>query len=64
MNWEQWLEQNQYAVDFGNDTLDLMKQAYVAGMKVVYFKMLEDFYQETCFAPIMNEIKGMIEESE
>lgn len=31
MNFEQWLEKNQYDIDFGNDTIDLMKQAYVAG---------------------------------
>lgn len=63
MSFEQWLEKNQYDIDFGNDTIDLMKQAYVAGVEAVYFKMLEDFYQESCFATIMNEIKSMVEES-
>ncbi len=27
MTWQEWLEKNQYDVDFGNDTIDLMKQA-------------------------------------
>jgi hypothetical protein len=64
MNWNDWLEQNQYDIDFGNDTVDLMKQAYVAGMRQVYDKMDVEFYGESDFAYIMGEIKKTIEESE
>lgn len=33
MNFEEWLERNQYDIDFGNDTIDLMKMGYVAGLR-------------------------------
>lgn len=33
MNFEEWLEKNQYDIDFGDDTIDLMKTAYVAGLR-------------------------------
>lgn len=33
MNFEEWLERNQYDIDFGNDTIDLMKIAYIEAFK-------------------------------
>lgn len=71
MNFEQWLEQNQYDVDFGDDTIDLMKQAYVAGLKTAFNIIVNseceggasrrhggDFYY------IVHLLKSFIEESE
>jgi hypothetical protein len=36
MNWEQWLATHQFDIDFGDDTIDLMKQAYVAGLRTAH----------------------------
>lgn len=36
MNWEQWLATHQFDIDFGDDTIDLMKQAYVAGLRMAH----------------------------
>ncbi len=62
MNWEQWLEQNQYDVDFGDDTIDLMKQAYIAGLQAAYDIMYSN--EDGDYDFIMWSLKNLIGESE
>ena len=62
MNWEQWLSANQYDVDFGNDTIDLMRQAYVAGLKMAH-DLLDNGEPED-FHFIRWEVEKLIKESE
>lgn len=62
MKWEEWLEQNQYDVDFGDDTVDLMKQAYVAGLRVAYDILYSNEDDDYDF--VMWQLKKLIEESE
>jgi hypothetical protein len=62
MNWEQWLSANQYDVDFGNDTTDLMQQAYVAGLRMAH-DLLDNGEPED-FHFIRWEVEKLIKESE
>ena len=62
MNWQQWLEQNQYDVDFGDDTIDLMKQAYVAGLQTAYDQMYMN--EDGDYDFVMWRLKNLIGESE
>jgi len=62
MNWEQWLSANQYDVDFGNDTIDLMRQAYVAGLRMAH-DLLDNGEPEN-FHFIRWEVEKLIKESE
>jgi hypothetical protein len=61
MNFEEWLEQNQYDVDFGNDTIDLMRTAYVGALKEAQQSIVDcDMYADDSIV----KIEGMIRESE
>lgn len=62
MNFEQWFEQNQYDLEFGNDTIDLMKQAYVAGLRTAYNQMYTN--EDGDYDLVMWELRHLIEESE
>lgn len=62
MNFEQWLEKNQYDIDFGNDTIDLMKQAYVAGLQTTYDVMANS--EDGDYDFILWQLKHLIRESE
>lgn len=62
MNFEQWLEKNQYDIDFGNDTIDLMKQAYVAGLQTTYDVIRNSEDGNLDF--ILWQLKHLIKESE
>lgn len=62
MKWEQWLEQNQYDIDFGDDSVDLMKQAYVAGLQTVHDIMTTS--EDGDFDFILFKLKHLIKESE
>lgn len=61
MNWEQWLATHQFDIDFGDDTIDLMKQSYVAGLRMAHDLLnnapTEDFHW------CRHEIEKLIEES-
>lgn len=61
-NWNEWLEQNQYDVDFGDDTIDLMKQAYVAGLQMAYDMMYSN--EDGDYDFVMWQLKHLIKESE
>jgi hypothetical protein len=62
MTWQEWLEKNQYDVDFGNDTIDLMKQAYIAGLQTAYDIMYSN--EDGDYDFIMWSLKKLIGESE
>lgn len=62
MNWEQWLSANQYDVDFGDDTIDLMRRTYVAGLRMAHD--LLDNAEPKDFHWCRHEIEKLIEESE
>lgn len=62
MNWGQWLATHQFDIDFGDDTIDLMKRAYVAGLKMVH-DLLDNVPPED-FHWCRHEIEKLIEESE
>jgi hypothetical protein len=62
MNWKEWLEKNQYDVDFGDDTIDLMKQAYVAGLQTAYDQMYMN--EDGDYDFVMWQLKNLIGESE
>ena len=62
MTWQEWLEKNQYDVDFGNDTIDLMKQAYIAGLQTAYDIMYSN--EDGDYDFVMWELKNLIGESE
>lgn len=61
MNWEQWLAANQMNIDFGDDSVDLMKQAYVAGLRMAHD--LLDNAEQHDFHWCRREIETLIEES-
>jgi hypothetical protein len=61
MNFEQWLEENQYDVDFGNDMIDLMKKAYTAGLETAYDIVNEDEFGDLDY--VMWRMKNLIKES-
>jgi hypothetical protein len=61
MSFDEWLDQNQYDIDFGNDTIDLMRVAYVAGLKYAVESIVQhDLYGNETIV----ELKRIIEESE
>lgn len=61
MNWKQWLAANQMNIDFGDDTIDLMKKAYIAGLQMAYDRMYMNEDGDWDF--ILWELKNMIKES-
>ena len=61
MTWQEWLEQNQYDIDFGDDTIDLMKQAYIAGLQTAYDIMYSN--EDGDYDFIMWSLKRLINEN-
>ena len=62
MNWEQWLATHEFDIDFGCDTIDLMKQTYVAGLRMAHAFL--DIAPPEDFHWCRHEIEKLIEESE
>lgn len=62
MNWYEWLATYQYDIDTGDDSIDLMQQAFVAGLQVAYDLMYSDENGDYDF--VMFKLKNIIEESE
>lgn len=62
MNWYEWLATYQYDVDFGDDTIDLMKQAYIAGLQTAYDALYSNENGDYDF--VMWQLKKLIRESE
>ena len=61
MNWKEWLEQNQYDVECGDDSANLMKAAYVAGLQTAYDMMYAN--EDGDYDLVMWRLKHLIEES-
>lgn len=61
MNWQDWIETNQYDIDMGDDTFDLMKQMYIAGLQQAYDMMYSN--EEGDYDFVMWQLKKAIEES-
>lgn len=62
MNWKQWLAANQYDIDFEDDSVDLMKQAFVAGLRMAHNTL--EYADEKDFHWCRRQIESLIEESE
>lgn len=60
MNWKEWIQQNQYDVDFGDDSIDLMKAAYVAGLQTSYNMLYSN--EDGDYEYVMWQLKALIEE--
>lgn len=61
MNWEQWLEKNQCHIEWGDDSANLMKAAYVAGIETAYNLLYAN--EDGDYYLVMWQIKSIIEES-
>ena len=62
MNWYEWLGFHSMDIDFGDDTVDLMKQAYVAGLQTAYDIMRNSEDGDLDF--ILWQLERLIRESE
>jgi hypothetical protein len=62
MNWHDYIEEGQYDYDWSDDTLDIAKQAYIAGLQAAYDLMYFTEYGDYDF--FMWQLKKMISESE
>jgi hypothetical protein len=61
MNWEQWLAHNKMNIELGESSIDLMRRAYVAGLRQA-FDLLDNAPPED-FHWCRHEIKKLIESS-
>jgi hypothetical protein len=62
MNWKQYIEKAQYDYDWSDDTLDIAKQAYIAGLQAAYDLMYSN--EDGDYDFVMFQLKKMITESE
>jgi len=62
MNWYEYIEEAQYDYDWGNDTFDIAKQAYVAGLQAVYDLMYST--EDGDYDFVMQQLNEMIRKSE
>ena len=61
MNWYEWLGYHSMDIDTGDDSLDLMKKAYIAGLKTAYDQMYKN--EDGDYDFVMWRLKNLIEES-
>jgi hypothetical protein len=62
MNWYEWLGYHSMDIDTGEDSLDLMKKAYIAGLQTAYDQMYKN--EDGDYDFVMWRLKNLIEESE
>jgi hypothetical protein len=62
MNWYEYIEEGQYDYDWSDDTFDIAKQAYVAGLESALAVLLRSEDGDYDFH--IFELKQLIEESE
>jgi hypothetical protein len=63
MNWHEYIDDAQYDYDWSDDTFDIAKQAYIAGLQAAYNKMRE--HGDYCFnMQVYPKIEEAIKESE
>ena len=61
MKWEEWLEQNQMNIEFGESSIDLMRRAYLAGLQTAYDALYSD--ETGDYDCVLWQLKKLIEES-
>lgn len=61
MNWYEWLGFHTMDFDADEDTLHLMKKAYIAGLQQAYDRMYMN--EDGDYDYVMYELKKMLEES-
>lgn len=65
MNWDEYIEQHQYDYDWGSDTIDIARQAYIAGLEnalaLILLLRAENRNLDSC---VVSELAKLIEESE
>jgi len=62
MNWNEYIEKAQYDYDWSDDTFDIAKQAYIAGLQAAYDLMYSN--EDGDYDFVMFQLKKMIAESE
>ncbi len=62
MNWYEWLGYHSMDIGTGEDSLDLMKKAYIAGLQTAYDQMYKN--EDGDYDFVMWRLKNLIEESE
>jgi hypothetical protein len=62
MNWHEYIEEAQYDYDWSDDTIDIAKQAYIAGLQAAYDLMYSN--EDGDYDFVMWRLKNLIEESE
>jgi hypothetical protein len=61
MNWYEWLGYHSMDIDTDEDSLDLMKKAYIAGLQTAYDQMYKN--EDGDYDFVMWRLKNLIEES-
>ena len=61
MNWHEYIEKAQYDYDWSDDTFDIAKQAYIAGLQAAYDLTYSN--EDGDYDFVMWQLKKMIEES-
>lgn len=61
MNWHEYIEKAQYDYDWSDDTFDIAKQAYIAGLQASYDLTYSN--EDGDYDFVMWQLKKMIEES-
>jgi hypothetical protein len=61
MSWKQWLAANQMNIDFGESSIDLMRRAYISGLRTAH-DLLDNGEPED-FHYIRWELEKLMQES-
>jgi hypothetical protein len=65
MNWYEYIEEGQYDYDWSDDTFDIAKQAYVAGLEnALALVLLLRAENRNLDSYVVSELAKLIEESE
>jgi hypothetical protein len=62
MNWYEYIEEGQYDYDWSDDTFDIAKQAYIAGLQAAYDLMYST--EDGDYDFVMWQLNEMIRKSE
>jgi hypothetical protein len=61
MNWYEWLGYHSMYIDTGEDSLDLVNEAFIAGLQTAYDQMYKN--EDGDYDFVMWRLKNLIEES-
>ena len=62
MNWHDYIDDAQFDYDWSDDTFDIAKQAYIAGLQAAYDLMYSN--EDGDYGLVMWQLNEMIRESE